>query len=96
MREEIIYFDNVVDDVVYYISTNAADNFKVIDQGSPDDYWFHAKDCSSCHVVVNVPEYIDKKGLRTIIQGGARLCKQNTKKLTDLITPTKDEKTISC
>jgi len=84
MKENTIYFDNVVDDVTYYIGTSAADNFDVIDKGNPDDYWFHARDCSSCHVVVNLPEYVDKRELKTIIKRGALLCKQNTNKLTKL------------
>ena len=43
MKQETVYFDNIVDDVVYYIGTNASDNFDVIDKGRSDDYWFHAK-----------------------------------------------------
>lgn len=84
MKESTIYFDNVVDEVTYYIGTSAADNFAVIDKGGPDDYWFHASDCSSCHVVVNVPEHVDKRELKTIIKKGALLCKQNTSKLAKL------------
>jgi predicted ribosome quality control (RQC) complex YloA/Tae2 family protein len=84
MKESTIYFDNVVDEVTYYIGTSAADNFAVIDKGGPDDYWFHASDCSSCHVVVNVPEHADKRELKTIIKKGALLCKQNTSKLAKL------------
>lgn len=84
MKESTIYFDNVVDEVTYYIGTSAADNFAVIDKGGPDDYWFHASDCSSCHVVVNVPENVDKRELKTIIKKGALLCKQNTSKLAKL------------
>ena len=71
-----------MDDVVYYIGTNAEDNFSVIDMGKPNDYWFHATDCSSCHVVVQVPDELDKRGLRTILKRGARLCKENTNKLS--------------
>ena len=84
MKEETIYFDNIVFDVVYYIGTNAKDNFEVIDKGEPDGYWFHAKDVSSCHVVCNIPDLVDKKGLRTIIKRGAQLCKQNTNKIMAL------------
>ena len=73
-----------MDDVVYYIGTNAEDNFAVIDKGEPTDYWFHANDISSCHVVVSIPDDIDKKGLRTIIKRGALICKQNTNKLRTL------------
>ena len=84
MKQETVYFDNIVDDVVYYIGTNASDNFDVIDKGRSDDYWFHAKDFSSCHVVVQLPDDIDKRGLRTIIKRGAMICKQNTPKLLQL------------
>ncbi len=76
MKEETVYFDNIA--IVYYIGTNAEDNFAVIDRGGPDDYWFHAKDVSSCHVVVKIPDDID---IRTIIKRGALICKQNTNKL---------------
>jgi hypothetical protein len=78
MKQEIVFFDNIVDDVTYYIGTNAKDNFDVIDMGKPNDYWFHASNCSSCHVVVQLPDDIDKRGLRTIVKRGARLCKENT------------------
>lgn len=81
MKEITVYFDNIVDDVVYYIGTSAQDNFDVIDKGRPDDIWFHAKDVSSCHVVAQVPDFIEKQGLRTIIKRGARLCKEHTAKL---------------
>jgi predicted ribosome quality control (RQC) complex YloA/Tae2 family protein len=79
MKEETVYLDNIV--VIYYIGTNAADNFATIDNGAPEDYWFHAKDMSSCHVVAQIPEGIDKRELRTIIKRGALICKQNTSKL---------------
>ena len=77
MKEITLYFDNIVDDVVYYIGTNARDNFDVIDKGRPGDIWFHAKDVSSCHVVV----HIEKRDMRSIIKRGARLCKEHTAKL---------------
>ena len=81
MKEITLYFDNIVDDVVYYIGTNARDNFDVIDKGRPVDIWFHAKDVSSCHVVVKVPDLIEKRDMRSIIKRGARLCKEHTAKL---------------
>ena len=82
MKQETVFFDNIVDDVIYYIGTSASDNFKVIDMGKPDDIWFHAKDLSSCHVVAQIPDYIDKQGIKTIIKRGVQLCKQNTNKLS--------------
>ena len=84
MKQETVNFDNIVDDVVYYIGTNASDNFDIIDKGRSEDYWFHAKDFSSCHVVVQLPDDIDKRGLKTIIKRGAMICKQNTHKLSQL------------
>jgi hypothetical protein len=71
----------IVDNVIYYIGTNASDNFDVIDMGESNDYWFHANNCSSCHVVAKIPDDIDKRGLKTILKHGALLCKQNTNKL---------------
>lgn len=82
MKEEIVYFENIVDDVIYYIGTNALDNFAVIDMGKPTDYWFHANNVSSCHVVVKIPDDIDKRTLKTILKRGALLCKQHTNKLS--------------
>ena len=82
MKEETAQFDDAV--VTYYIGTNAADNFAAIDKGAPNDYWFHAKDVSSCHVVANIPDIADKKSLRAIVRRGALLCKQNTSKLKAL------------
>ena len=77
-----VYFNNnIVDDIIYYIGTSASDNFDVIDMGSPSDYWFHANDSSSCHIVAKIPDGIDKRGLKSIIKHGALLCKQNTNKL---------------
>ena len=82
MKQEFVYFENIVDDVIYYIGTNALDNFAVIDMGKPTDYWFHANNVSSCHVVVKIPHDINKRALKTILKRGALLCKQNTNKLS--------------
>ncbi len=82
MKEEIVSIDDIV--VVYYIGTNAVDNFATTDKGAPDDYWFHAKGVSSCHVVAKIVESVDKRTLHTIIKRGALICKQNTSKLKSL------------
>jgi len=82
MKKEIVSIDDVV--VVYYIGTNAVDNFAVIDMGDPHDVWFHAKGISSCHVVAKFPEGFDKQTMRAIIKKGALICKQNTSKLKSL------------
>jgi predicted ribosome quality control (RQC) complex YloA/Tae2 family protein len=87
MKKEIVSIDDI--EVVYYIGTNALDNFSVIDMGNTNDLWFHAKDVSSCHVVAKIPytevkEGIDKRQLKSIIKNGAFICKQNTSKLKSL------------
>lgn len=67
--------------VLFYIGTNANDNDQVILNGNPDDFWFHAAESSSCHVVAMMPENYTKKEKHQIIKAGAALCKQHTTKL---------------
>lgn len=82
MREEQIYISELDADITFYIGTNSRDNFAVIDEGEPDDLWFHAEDVSSCHVVAVLPNYkISKKIIDKIIVQGCLLCKENTNKL---------------
>lgn len=81
MKTESIFIKEVKREVTYYIGKNQEENFSVIDKGNPDDLWFHAADISSCHVVCQVPDDINKKELRYIITTGALLCKNNTNKL---------------
>jgi len=82
MREVQIYFSELEDDIVFYIGTNSRDNFAVIDEGAPDDLWFHAEEVSSCHVVAILPNYkLPKKIIEKIIVHGCLLCKENTNKL---------------
>ena len=84
MKTENIYIPQLKDTVTFYIGKNAKDNFDVIDKGSCDDIWFHANNESSSHVVAIIPDDIVKKELKSIVQIGAQLCKQNTSKLTSL------------
>ena len=83
MKTETVFFENIENEITYYIGKNAKDNFCVIDIGGPDDIWFHAKEISSCHVVAKIPDLceLNKKELHTIIKKGALICKQNTSKL---------------
>jgi len=83
MKEFVLCFENIDEDIVFYVGENANDNFNVIDKGDPTDLWFHVKDYSSCHVVARIPEKLDKRELKTIIKRGALLCKQNTNKLSN-------------
>jgi predicted ribosome quality control (RQC) complex YloA/Tae2 family protein len=84
MKIEKTHIKPLKREITFYIGKNQNDNFEVIDKGKSDDLWFHAKDISSCHVVCDVPNDIDKKDLRYIIVVGALLCKNNTNKLKSL------------
>jgi len=84
MKIENILIKSLKREITFYIGKNQNENFEVIDKGKTDDLWFHAKDLSSCHVVCDVPNDIDKKDLRYIITVGALLCKSNTNKLKSL------------
>ena len=84
MKTETIFIQPLKREIVFHIGKNKHENFAVIDMGSSNDLWFHAKDDSSCHVVCIIPEHICKEDLRYIIKAGAILCKRNTNKLKTL------------
>ena len=84
MKSEVVFIQSLKMDVVFHIGKSQAENFEVIDNGSADDLWFHAKNISSCHVVCEVPDDINKKEMRYIVTAGALLCKNNTQKLKNL------------
>ena len=84
MKTETIFIQALDREILFYIGKNQKENFAVIDMGSEDDLWFHAKDESSCHVVCEIPDDIDKKELQYIIKTGALVCKNNTNKLKSL------------
>ena len=81
MKTESILITSLKREVVYHIGKDKTDNFKVIDLGNENDLWFHAENESSCHVVCEVPDDIDKSDMRYIIKVGCLLCKNNTNKL---------------
>ena len=81
MKTERILIQAIKREVIFYIGKKQSENFEVIDAGKDDDLWFHAKNESSCHVVCELPEDINKKELKYIITAGALLCKNNTNKL---------------
>jgi len=81
MRSETIFIQGLNKEIMFHIGTNQNENFDVLDKGLENDLWFHANNESSCHIVANIPEDIEKGGLRYIIKRGALLCKNNTNKL---------------
>ena len=84
MKTEKIFIHPLKREIVFHIGKNKNENFEVIDMGSSNDLWFHAKDESSCHVIGVIPNDICKEDLRYIIKVGALLCKNNTNKLKNL------------
>jgi predicted ribosome quality control (RQC) complex YloA/Tae2 family protein len=81
MKTEILFLQGLNIEITFYIGQNCNENFDVIDKGDKDDLWFHANECSSCHVVANIPKNISKNDKKYIIKAGALLCKNNTNKL---------------
>jgi predicted ribosome quality control (RQC) complex YloA/Tae2 family protein len=81
MKTENVFIEPLKREIIYYIGKNQKENFEVIDKGTKNDLWFHAANESSCHVVCEVPDDIDKSDMRYIIKIGALLCKSNTNKL---------------
>jgi len=81
MKTETIMIQSIKREIVFHIGKNKNENFEVIDNATKNDLWFHAKDISSCHVVCEIPDDINKKELSYIIKVGALLCKNNTNKL---------------
>ena len=84
MKTETIFIQSIKKDVTFHIGKSQDENFTVIDKCAADDLWFHAKNVSSCHVVCELPDDIDKKEMRYILTVGALLCKNNTNKLKSL------------
>ena len=81
MKTEIITIQPLKREITFYIGKSKEDNFDVIDAGNENDLWFHASHESSCHIVCEVPDNIDRSDMRYIIKMGALLCKNNTNKL---------------
>jgi predicted ribosome quality control (RQC) complex YloA/Tae2 family protein len=84
MRTEIIFIQGLNKEITFHIGKKQCENFEVIDKVKSNDLWFHAKDVSSCHVVCELPNDINKKELSYIIKTGALICKSNTNKLKGL------------
>ena len=81
MKTEVMFLCGLNREITFYIGTHKAENFDVLDNGEPNDLWFHANEVSSCHVVASVPPDIEPKKLRYIVKAGALLCKRYTSKI---------------
>jgi predicted ribosome quality control (RQC) complex YloA/Tae2 family protein len=77
--EKNIFFNNLNQEIKFYIGKNQDGNSEIIDLCKESDLWFHLDGMPSCHVIATIPDNIDAKLLRTIIKNGAILCKQHSK-----------------
>lgn len=60
------------------IGTNAQENWDILDQANPYDYWFHLKEHPSGYVILKLPSEETKLNLRSLTQC-AILCKDHSK-----------------
>lgn len=60
------------------IGKNKEENWKIIDDASPTDIWFHMQDIPSCHVILKTTDPI-KKISKDVLTRCALLCKINSK-----------------
>jgi predicted ribosome quality control (RQC) complex YloA/Tae2 family protein len=84
MKTENIFINALKREFTFYIGKNQNENFEVIDKGTSDDLWFHAKNISSCHVVCRITNILSKKESQYVVKVGALLCKNNTNKLKSM------------
>ena len=75
MSYKIEYYNKIK----FYIGLNAKGNFDIIDLSDSYDLWFHIDNKPSCHVIAFIPNNIDDKNMKYIIEHGAKLCKNNSK-----------------
>jgi predicted ribosome quality control (RQC) complex YloA/Tae2 family protein len=78
MKTQVIYIPSLNCEVTYYIGQNANDNDAIIDAAGPNDMWFHVDNKPSCHVIASVPDNIDRKDIRYIVNQGVVLCKKHS------------------
>ena len=89
-----------LDDYIYHIliGKNAEENWKLIDDASENDIWFHLDNYPSPHVILKIPvDYNLKKVPRKVLTRCANLCKihskyNNIKKINIIYTKIKNIK----
>jgi len=83
MKTEI--FQNLLGDWQIFIGKNKEDNWKIIDDASPTDIWFHVLDIPSCHVILKT-HYKLTHISNDVLRRCALLCKINSKAKTEKIS----------
>lgn len=80
MKTEI--FENEIGKWIIFIGKNRQDNWRIIDDASPTDIWFHVLDSPSCHVILKT-EYKLTNISNDVLKKCALLCKINSKAKTE-------------
>lgn len=79
---EIIFDNDINMDISIYIGKSKEENWTLIDNAKPSDYWFHLQDYPSPHVIICLPDDIKKVSTKTI-KYACVLCKQYSKYKSD-------------
>lgn len=78
MKTQIVQIPKLKCDITYTIGQNANENDQLIANANPGDLWFHVNNKKSCHVIATVPDTIDRKDLKYIVNQGAVICKMHS------------------
>lgn len=62
---------------VFIIGRNKEENFRIIDESSQTDIWFHVENEPSCHVILKNTNKLHDIPIQ-VIKRGAYLCKINS------------------
>jgi len=85
---------NISEDIDYKHGKNSQQNTLLTQISNEKDMWFHIENSPSAHIVVSIPETLNKKQKNTVIKWGAMLCKQRSKitsKCTVMYTQIKND-----
>ena len=78
MKTQAIHIPSLKATITYKIGQNAQDNFDIIDEADPEEFWFHVNNAPSAHILVTIPQEWDKKAQQYLIKKGAELAKQHS------------------
>jgi predicted ribosome quality control (RQC) complex YloA/Tae2 family protein len=65
----------VVENIKIKVGSNAAENWKILDESSENNIFLHLKSFPSCYVIIDCEEYPSIE----IINEAAKICKNNTR-----------------
>jgi predicted ribosome quality control (RQC) complex YloA/Tae2 family protein len=74
-------FENESGEWEIIIGRNKDENWKLIDDASPNDIWFHVTDMPSCHVILKTDKNL-RNIEKDVLKRCALLCKMNSKAKT--------------